>query len=115
MTVLPTHAGGFAVLAWNRYGGRNSAIFAHSFRRMELREAEMMIPRMLFEVGENAIISPIVWHRIPEFVRRALVERHMDCIVNSKEVPLHEIFKLTQSVDSYLKLSVRRFFEVRTE
>jgi len=115
ITVLPTAAGGFAILSWNRYGGRNSPIFAHSFRRMERREAEMMLPRVLFELGENVMISPIVWHRIPESVRGALVQRHMDCIVNSTTMPSADIFTLSPSVDSYLRLSVRDVYEVRKE
>jgi hypothetical protein len=90
MTVLPTSAGGFAILTWNQNGGCNSPIFAHSFRRMGLGEAEMMLPRVLFELSENVAMSPVVWGRLPEFVQQVLLQRHKDCIVDSTDMPSPE-------------------------
>ena len=82
---------------------------------MGLQEAETMLPRVLFELSENVVMSPVVWARLPEFVQQALVERHKYCIVDSTTMPSPENFKLSPSIDRYLTLSVRDFYEVREE
>ena len=75
----------------------------------------MMLPRVLFELSENVVMSPVVWARLPQFVRHALIERHKDCIVDSRTMPSPDISTLSLAVDSYLKLSVRDFYEIREE
>ena len=107
LTLLPRKNGGLALLSWNRVGNPCAEKFAHALCKTPLHHLGMAIGRMLFEMSDNVVFSPLYWFGLPEACKQMIMNMHARSIVNRETVPPADALVPDYRTDYPFALKVR--------